>query len=159
MANEGLEFSHKDVELNEEMAEMLFPRRRFCFCIPCFGGSNRSAAVGVQWWQRMRTEEKEEERWWDRGINALKKLREWSEIAAGPRWKTFIRRFNRSKSGGGGARQGKFQYDPLSYALNFDDGQVQNGDSDETFRSFSSRYASIPISVKSSMDRDASSFA
>ncbi|GMQ10245.1 hypothetical protein CsSME_00053322 [Camellia sinensis var. sinensis] len=146
MANEGLEFSHNDVELNEEMAEMLFPRRRFCFCIPCFGGSNRSAAVGVHWW-------------WDRGINALKKLREWSEIAAGPRWKTFIRRFNRSKSGGGGARQGKFQYDPLSYALNFDDGQVQNGDSDETFRSFSSRYASIPISVKSSMDRDASSFA
>ncbi|KAL7185461.1 hypothetical protein ACSBR2_027412 [Camellia fascicularis] len=26
MANEGLDFSYKDVELNEEMAEMLFPR-------------------------------------------------------------------------------------------------------------------------------------
>ncbi|KAL7171556.1 hypothetical protein ACSBR2_036249 [Camellia fascicularis] len=59
MANEGLEFFHNDVELNEEIAEMLFPMRRFCFCISCFGGSNRSTAVKVQWWQRMKTGEEE----------------------------------------------------------------------------------------------------
>ncbi|KAL7202711.1 hypothetical protein ACSBR1_034225 [Camellia fascicularis] len=46
-----------------------------------------------------------------------------------------------------------------SYALNFDDGQVQNGDLDKTFRSFSLRYAFISISVKLSMANDALSFA
>ncbi|KVH98091.1 hypothetical protein Ccrd_023690 [Cynara cardunculus var. scolymus] len=35
---------------------------------------------------------------WSRGIDALKKIQEWSEIVAGPRWKTFIWRFNRNKS-------------------------------------------------------------
>ncbi|KAA8542647.1 hypothetical protein F0562_023854 [Nyssa sinensis] len=124
------------------MAKMLFVKRRCCFCIPCFG-SNRSPTVGLYWWQKMRTTENEEG-WWARGINGVKKLREWSEILAGPRWKTFIRRFNRSKSGGGGSRHGKFQYDPLSYALNFDEGSGQNGNSEDDgedgFRKFSSRY-------------------
>jgi len=81
------------------------------------------------------------------------KLREWSEIVAGPKWKTFIRRFNRSKSGG---RQSKYQYDPLSYALNFDEGPGKNGNSEEDdefrFRNFSARYATVPVSANSSMD-------
>ncbi|XAR50156.1 hypothetical protein NMG60_11004410 [Bertholletia excelsa] len=150
MATEGCAFSHQDAEPNEDMAELLYPRRRCCFCMPCFG-SNRSPATGVHWWQRMRKAENEE-KWWARGINALKKLREWSEIIAGPRWKTFIRRFNRDKSSGGGGKNGKFQYDPLSYALNFDDGLGKNGNSDEEygFRNFSSRYAVVPVPAKSS---------
>ncbi|KAA8540845.1 hypothetical protein F0562_024808 [Nyssa sinensis] len=156
----GREFSHKEADTNDEMAEMLFPKRRCCFCIPCFG-SNRSPTVGLNWWHRMRTAEGKD-RWWGRGINGLKKLREWSEIVAGPRWKTFIRRFNRNKSGG--VRHGRFQYDPLSYALNFDQGPGQNDNSendDYEFRNFSSRFASIPISTKSlSMDlgKDGPSF-
>ncbi|XP_051123260.1 uncharacterized protein LOC127246095 [Andrographis paniculata] len=81
---------------------------------------------------------------WRRGVGALKKIREWSELVAGPRWKTFIRRFNRS-----GRRNVNLHYDPLSYAMNFDEGPGQNGHfeegaDDEYFygsRNFSSRYA------------------
>uniref|UniRef100_A0A452Z9G6 Uncharacterized protein n=1 Tax=Aegilops tauschii subsp. strangulata TaxID=200361 RepID=A0A452Z9G6_AEGTS len=53
-------------------------------------------------------------------------VREWSELVAGPRWKTFIRRFRRGHhrhGGGAGAGGGrKLNYDALSYALNFDEG-------------------------------------
>ncbi|GAB2222810.1 hypothetical protein Droror1_Dr00016937 [Drosera rotundifolia] len=99
--------------------------------------------------------------WWSRG---WRKLREWSEIVAGPRWKTFIRRFRKNK---GGERK-KFGYDPLSYAMNFDEeGNGKNGDDgdwdddDLGFRDFSSRYAVIPASAKSSFDwgRDGATFS
>ncbi|KAL7257551.1 hypothetical protein ACSBR1_003790 [Camellia fascicularis] len=93
MANEGLEFSHKNVELNDEMAEMLFLKRRFCFCIPFFGNSNRSAVSG---------------------------RRSLPGHGERPSYEGSIRaRVVKEKQG-----KGKFQYDPLSYALNFDDGQV-----------------------------------
>ncbi|CAN4088255.1 unnamed protein product [Withania somnifera] len=130
------------MEPSEEASEKLFQKRRCCFFFPSSGG------VGLKWWRKVRTEEvKKEGSVWAMGINAIKKLREWSEIVAGPRWKTFIRRFNRNKNG----TQGKFQYDPLSYALNFDEGN--NGEEDEYgFRDFSTRYASIPASARGSMD-------
>ncbi|GAB2286670.1 hypothetical protein Dimus_021066 [Dionaea muscipula] len=99
-----------------------------------------------------------EDRWWVRG---WKKVREWSEIVAGPRWKTFIRRFGKNRGGGGGGRHGKFGYDPLSYAMNFDEGQHDDyWDDDLVFRDFSSRYAAIPASAKSSVDwgRDGPTF-
>uniref|UniRef100_A0A452Z9H9 Uncharacterized protein n=1 Tax=Aegilops tauschii subsp. strangulata TaxID=200361 RepID=A0A452Z9H9_AEGTS len=61
-------------------------------------------------------------RWRTRG----RRVREWSELVAGPRWKTFIRRFRRGHhrhGGGAGAGGGrKLNYDALSYALNFDEG-------------------------------------
>lgn len=123
-----------DVESNEDATEMLFVKRRFCFCIPY--GSENSAAVGLR-------------SLWSTGVNSLKKIREWSEIVAGPKWKTFIRRFNRSKSS-------KYQYDPLSYALNFDEGPIQNGDPVEVdeylTRNFSSRYATVPGMGRGSVD-------
>lgn len=77
------------------------------------------------------------------------KVREWSELVAGPKWKTFIRRFNKNRS-----KTNKFNYDPMSYSLNFDDGPGVNDQSedDSLFRDFSSRFASIPVSAKSSMD-------
>ncbi|CAN6578311.1 unnamed protein product [Malus baccata var. baccata] len=111
---------------------------RCCFCFPSS-------------WSRMRTPQNDD-RWWSRGIRALHKLREWSEIVAGPRWKTFIRRFNRSRSIGRGAvasNHGKFQYDPLSYALNFDEGPVDEDDEVVGLRNFSVRYASFPQPAKS----------
>ncbi|XP_047314295.1 uncharacterized protein LOC124918084 [Impatiens glandulifera] len=125
-------------------------RRRFCcLIIPCCN-SRRSAAVGFNWWQRIGRGENSEKLWWDSSVKAVKKIREWSEIVAGPKWKTFIRRFNRGVGGGvgggigggGGGKSGKFQYDPLSYALNFEDGLGQNEDI-EFQRNFSSRYALI----------------
>ena len=82
------------------------------------------------------------------------KLREWSEIIAGPRWKTFIRRFNRNRSGS--CRHAKYQYDPLSYALNFDEGGGQNrnfeDEEDGGFRNFSTRYAAVSGSVPDKAD-------
>ncbi|KAF4362433.1 hypothetical protein CsatB_017901 [Cannabis sativa] len=117
-----------------------------CFFLPCFG-SRRSSTGRLVWWERIRAVENDHH-WWYRGIRAFKKLREWSEIVAGPKWKTFIRRLNRNKSNsgnGGGARHGKFQYDPLSYSLNFDDGPGHNCNLEEEeydgFRDFSTRYA------------------
>ncbi|KAL4584953.1 hypothetical protein LXL04_009566 [Taraxacum kok-saghyz] len=114
-------------------------------------------------WRKVPSSEEDEEynsnrTLWSRGVAALKKIREWSEIVAGPKWKTFIRRFNHSKSSG--KQSSKFQYDPLSYALNFDQGPLQNGDpeteNEYMIRNFSSRYAmppsTIPIIGKTPMD-------
>lgn len=125
-----------DVESNDDVSETLFVKRRFCFCIPY--GSDNSATAGLK-------------SLWSTGVSSLKKLREWSEIVAGPKWKTFIRRFNRSKS------SNKYQYDPLSYALNFDEGPTPNGDPVEVdeylARNFSSRYATVaPGMGKGSVD-------
>lgn len=89
----------------------------------------------------------------------MMKVREWSEIVAGPRWKTFIRRFNHNKSFG--KQSSKFQYDPFSYALNFDQGPLQNGDpeaeNEYMIRNFSSRYvlpppSTIPVIGKTPVD-------
>ncbi|GMP30359.1 hypothetical protein CsSME_00005063 [Camellia sinensis var. sinensis] len=64
---------------------------------------------------------------------------EWSEIIAGPRWKTFIRLFN--KNNGHEEREIQIR-------------------SDRIYCDFSSRYASIPVLAKASMDlgTDAPSF-
>lgn len=134
-----------------ENSETRFQKRRRCFCFPSFGSTNQlTRCVKLGWWRRLRSGAVKEGSVWAKGINALKKLREWSEIVAGPRWKTFIRRFNRNKSG----RNAKFQYDPLSYSLNFDEGRGNNGEEEEelVLRNFSTRYASIPASGKMSME-------
>lgn len=92
------------------------------------------------------------ERWWLRG---WKRIREWSEVVAGPKWKTFIRRFNRNNPRVAAfSKPGSFRYDPLSYALNFDN------DNDNNYTGFSSRFGSLPPSAKSSMDlgKDGPSF-
>ncbi|XP_010444141.1 PREDICTED: uncharacterized protein LOC104726886 [Camelina sativa] len=125
--------------------------RLCCSCFPSFR-SRSSNAVGYSSWGRIRTVDDnthshsggDEPRWW---IRASLKIREWSEIAAGPRWKTFIRRFNRDpRRGRDWDASETFQYDPLSYSLNFD------GDDDEDeyvglggMRSFSTRFASVPV--------------
>ncbi|MCD9644430.1 hypothetical protein HAX54_032639 [Datura stramonium] len=130
-----------------ENSETRFQKRRRCFCFPSFASTNQLTRCV----NRIRSGAVREGSVWAKGINALKKLREWSEIVAGPRWKTFIRRFNRSKSD----RNAKFRYDPLSYSLNFDEGRGNNGEEEEeeelVLRNFSTRYASIPASGKMSM--------
>ncbi|KAL5544243.1 hypothetical protein UlMin_008027 [Ulmus minor] len=162
MAVQDPETSHRDLEsFNEGGTNTLLANTRCCFCF----GSRRSSSVGLAWWERLRTSSTstQNDRWWFRGFRAVKKLREWSEIVAGPKWKTFIRRLNRNRStgggsgGGGGNRHGKFQYDPLSYSLNFDQGPGQNGSPEEDdfggFRNFSVRYASpvpAPVQARSS---------
>ncbi|XP_040987165.1 uncharacterized protein LOC121235031 [Juglans microcarpa x Juglans regia] len=155
--------AHRDPESNgEDVNNTLVANTRCSFCFPCFG-TRRSSAVGIAWWERIRSVHIDEDKWWFSGFLAFKKIREWSEIVAGPRWKTFIRRFNRSRSGAGGSgsrHAGKFQYDPLSYALNFDEGPGKKDDIDgdydyPLYQNFSTRYASVP-SQKSSSALDSS---
>ncbi|KAK7281865.1 hypothetical protein RIF29_10199 [Crotalaria pallida] len=131
----------------EDKSNSLLSNTRCSFCLPCCFGSHRSPSTGFTWWERAQTTSQSEpqtgsagDRWWRRGFM---KVREWSEIVAGPRWKTFIRRFNRNRSGGF-RNTGKYQYDPLSYALNFDEGPGRNGDFEDGdydgYRNFSTRY-------------------
>ncbi|XP_059624725.1 uncharacterized protein LOC132267603 [Cornus florida] len=136
-----------DGDYDDEMQEMAFAKRGCCFCIPCFS-SERS--TGSLWWERITTAEKEE-KWWAKGLT---KMRGWSELVAGPRWKTFIRRFNKNRNSG--RSNSKFQYDPLSYALNFDEGPGQNGNSDCDYPvcDFSTRLASITTSSVNPVKED-----
>ncbi|XVF16460.1 hypothetical protein REPUB_Repub10bG0032600 [Reevesia pubescens] len=140
--------------VDDNIHDLKFSNGGCCFWMPC------SYAVRSIWWQRIVSDDtnsatsSHKESCWSRG---WKKVREWSELVAGPKWKTFIRRFNKNKNGNGnsnGNRLGKFHYDPLSYSLNFDEGPGQNDyfDEDSLNRNFSSRYASLPVSTKSSMD-------
>ncbi|KAF8389172.1 hypothetical protein HHK36_025865 [Tetracentron sinense] len=61
--------------------------------------------------------QQQEENWW---VKRGKKVKEMSEVLAGPKWKTFIRKF--SGYSNNKKRKVQFQYDPQSYALNFDGG-------------------------------------
>lgn len=139
-------------------ADALLASKRYgCFCFPCFG-PRQSASDELSWWERAKAKAKAtkfdgDDHWWSGGIRSLKKLREWSEIVAGPRWKTFIRRFNRNRPAT--VKLGKFQYDPISYALNFDEGHNGDGDFEGEeynggFQNFSGRFAAVPAPVKSS---------
>ncbi|XP_044479694.1 uncharacterized protein LOC123206529 [Mangifera indica] len=105
-----------------------------CFNFPCFK-SRQSSTAGLPWWNRIQSQN----RWWTPAVTAFRRVREWSEIVAGPNWKTFIRRFNRNKSNNA---HGKFQYDPLSYSLNFEENCNLDHDNDFSgFRDFSTKYA------------------
>ncbi|KAE8676529.1 aldehyde dehydrogenase 1 precursor family protein [Hibiscus syriacus] len=153
--------AHIDVDpaiTEETTSNSLLRNTRCCFCFPCFS-SSRTPSVGIAFWHRITSTSSQVQPrsgFWTRSVGVLHKVREWSEIVAGPRWKTFIRRFNRNKSGSGG-RHGQFQYDPLSYALNFDQGPGQIGDLEDVdkeyggFRAFSTRYASVSGPEKTSL--------
>ena len=91
----------------------------------------------LRWWQRhdegRGLVEQKGESWL--GCK-LRKMKEVSEVIAGPRWKTFIRKI----SGYGKKQQrNKFQYDERSYALNFNSG-VHSEDEDMP-PSFSARFS------------------
>ncbi|XP_030553579.2 uncharacterized protein LOC115757480 [Rhodamnia argentea] len=155
-SSHSLEVSpRRDRGSSDESADAAFAKRGCCFWVPFLGSSDDdvdrppavAAPAGTNWWERVG--DTPDDPWWARGWH---RVREWSELVAGPRWKTFIRRFNKNRF----SRNPQFRYDPLSYALNFDEGPGQNGhplfEEDVLRRDFSSRYASIPASCKSSMD-------
>ncbi|KAG5223068.1 hypothetical protein OIU76_000601 [Salix suchowensis] len=169
----SIEMAFRETEsIPEETASDSLLTNRRCFCLPCFS-SRRSSSVGFSFWERIKSspssngDDVHHNQWWAKGMRAFKMIREWSEIVAGPKWKTFIRRFNRNKSSGSGngRHHGKFQYDPISYSLNFDEGQGrQNGNPDDSddyggFRDFSTRYASVsasgrPVAMDASKSKD-----
>ncbi|XP_051117613.1 uncharacterized protein LOC127242203 [Andrographis paniculata] len=130
------EFLPRAEESSDESPETTSFSRHCC----CFGRFKSRKSV----WERISASEMEAESgdggWWRGVVKALKKVREMSELAAGPKWKTFLRRFNRTDSYR--SRMGKFQYDPSSYALNFDEGEVKE---DRFHRDFSARYAAVNL--------------
>ncbi|XVE53568.1 hypothetical protein DITRI_Ditri03aG0013300 [Diplodiscus trichospermus] len=95
------------------------------------------------WWRRSSNEghgyllqgEEIRESWLKK---KAKKLKEMSEVMAGPRWKNFIRRFSKKR------RSMQFQYDPQSYELNFDEGIHR--EVDPGFPDFSARFA-VPAAI------------
>ena len=137
MAMESREFSHTDMESSSQgSTKVLFGQKRCCFCIPGFTYSRSSSTVGLNWWNKVRTVENDEELW-------SKVSSPWKSLGSG--W-----RFNRTKSGG---KIAKFQYDPSSYELNFNKGPGQNGnpkeDDDYMHWNFSSRYATFLVGQSS----------
>jgi len=90
--------------------------------------------------------------WWTKGWS---KIREWSTLVVRSKWKTLVRGFNKNRCMGY-RKQGSFHYDARSYAQNFDEGKRE----EHYAYDFSSRYASVPNSAKSSMDlgKDGPSF-
>ncbi|KAG8367520.1 hypothetical protein BUALT_Bualt16G0080400 [Buddleja alternifolia] len=73
-------------------------------------------------------------------VDKFKKMKEFSELVAGPKWKNFIRRIGRFCN----PRKYKttpFQYSPESYALNFAGDNQEQEEDDGLMHSFSSRFA------------------
>lgn len=146
--------SDQSEELVLATAELSFANRGCCcFWVPWSAPKSweRIAPAGDRAEEAVPTKRRW---WWTAGWRTLMKVREWSEILAGPRWKTFIRRVGRyARRGGsrGRIRRSRFGYDPLSYALNFDDGMDSETDNAVARQGFSARYAAPPF--KSSMDR------
>lgn len=74
-----------------------------------------------------------------------KKVKALPEILVGPKWKSCFARKLRVCSGWKKKkRRMQFQYDPKSYALNFDDGKEKEGDG--VYLDFSARYA-CPVGI------------
>ncbi|KAK9280312.1 hypothetical protein L1049_014000 [Liquidambar formosana] len=84
-------------------------------------------------------------------VEKVKKVKQVSEVVAGPKWKNFIRRFrgycnnNNNNNNNNKRRMHQFQYDPRSYALNFDDGVIDR-EVDGAHLGFSARFAA-PIKI------------
>ncbi|CAJ1946787.1 unnamed protein product [Sphenostylis stenocarpa] len=113
-------------ESGEDAVRIAFANRRCMFlCLPCFPSESSSST----WWQDLQSPPNKE-RWW---------YRRWKMVRD---WKTVVRRFNNNRSNHYKSH-GSFRYDPLSYALNFDDGTAV-GDDDHEHKGFSARFASIP---------------
>nr|XP_043622363.1 uncharacterized protein LOC122593954 [Erigeron canadensis] len=73
-------------------------------------------------------------------MRRAKSVKEYSELIAGPKWKNFLRKFSKKPKTRSSNANTPFQYDPQSYALNFNDGDIHEDD-DLLPRSFSTRFA------------------
>ncbi|CAO2841079.1 unnamed protein product [Amaranthus hypochondriacus] len=121
-----MEASVTDLELQEQGCGCFSTTFRSCF------GSRKQDADRVN----LLAERQEYRESWV--VKQVKKLREVSELVAGPKWKNFIRKigayFNTNK------KRNDFQYDSFNYTLNFDDG-VLDDDQHAANLGFSSRFA------------------
>ncbi|XP_042484474.1 uncharacterized protein LOC122064790 [Macadamia integrifolia] len=115
-----------------------------CFRFFCVGRRHKSGIERVSLLQQVQGENssRDNESLWRR---KLKELKEITELLCGPKWKNFIRKLSvyANKRRRRRTTVHLFQYDPQSYALNFDHG----GDEDDQHGSrldFSSRFAAPP---------------
>lgn len=97
---------------------------------------------GYVLYQKEEQEEEEEEvvkeKWLEK---KLKKVKVLSEVLGGPRWKNLIRYRWRLMRMNKRIRRMQFQYDPKSYALNFDDGTAEKEGDAAAYVDFSARFA------------------
>ncbi|KAL3532236.1 hypothetical protein ACH5RR_005757 [Cinchona calisaya] len=111
-------------------------------CCCCFGWIKNNHESKYLLQENNGLEQQHKESWF---VNKLKKLKEFSEVAAGPKWKNLVRKIGKYlKPDNKQSRTYQSMYTPNSYALNFDDGGEEEED-DDLFVSFSSRF-SAPLS-------------
>ena len=101
----------------EEEEEYSGSGARWCGCFGVFGIKRRRSNGDQYGGERLLG--RETESWWVKKMNGVK---EFSEVIAGPTWKNFIRKIGGYCKGRSNCKKGRFQYDPQSYALNFDNG-------------------------------------
>lgn len=110
----------------------------------CFYRSDdKRSFVSLSWFQKVRRSnpgadpvEADSQSWWRKSCNSVRRVGELSEFivtdvgscCSGPKWKYFIRRFKADGKTIYSSRPSRFQYDPPSYELNFDDGIRQAED-------------------------------
>ncbi|PON67146.1 stress induced protein [Parasponia andersonii] len=71
----------------------------------------------------------------------ISKVKEFSEVIAGPKWKNLVRKIGGYIKGNKKQQNmARFQYDSQSYALNFDNGGGFNGDEDGPLIDYSNRF-------------------
>ncbi|KAL5783058.1 hypothetical protein ACOSP7_008087 [Xanthoceras sorbifolium] len=140
----------------EEYEEGLRSNGCGCFQGLCFrwkrrnnngGGGNTYLLHHQQHQQQQQVQEQEIRESWL--VRQAKRIREISELVAGPKWKTFIRRFsvninsnnNNNNNNKNKRRRMQFQYDAQSYKLNFDDGICREDQENNKHVDFSARFA------------------
>ncbi|KAK9070818.1 hypothetical protein SSX86_011221 [Deinandra increscens subsp. villosa] len=110
-----------------------------CFrLLCCFGRRRHDGETAGFLYQQQSGDLMSQDTWF---MKRAKSVKEYSELVAGPKWKNFIRRFSRKPKTRSNANTTPFQYDPQSYALNFNDGGGNHEDDDLLPRSFSTRFA------------------
>ncbi|KAL7097148.1 hypothetical protein ACP275_10G125000 [Erythranthe tilingii] len=82
----------------------------------------------------------------------LKKLRDFSELVAGPKWKKIVRKIGKININY--KTTARFQYSPESYALNFAGGGDRPEDDDDLLHSFSTRFAPAGFSISTDQQKE-----
>ncbi|KAI3793954.1 hypothetical protein L1987_36577 [Smallanthus sonchifolius] len=136
--------------VNEKLPEdAISSQRGCCFWMPCTHCHCLNFSVTSNWWQTISDDDKADDdiRCWSKGLSPFKRIKEWSQFVVVPKLKTFIRQFNTHRSS-----PGEFKYDPKSYMLNFDEGVGYLEDDDWGIRNFQTRYSSILVAEKPSLN-------
>eukprot|EP01018_Ginkgo_biloba_P039961 Gb_19815 [translate_table: standard] len=139
------------------------PRRHGSIFGCCFGADDsvgERSLLRPSWFQRSKRSlsigdwaavAESEGNWWQKGWTSVRQAGEWTEsmiddagscCGGRAKWKHFLRRFKKDGKTICQSRPARFQYDPLSYALNFDQGP--RSAAEYPYQDFSARF-SAPI--------------